>query len=114
MQARDGGDWRAPDPAVEPGPSRVTAEIQTARAEIVPYADSPMIVRVVIQYPRNVVMKLYRFFAFTAALAIALLLASAPGLMLRAEARHRQLTATEQHVAVAHGTGEVSRDSIRR
>jgi len=46
-------------------------------------------------------MKLYRLFAFATALAIVLLLASAPSLMLRAEARHRQLTVTEQHVAVA-------------
>jgi hypothetical protein len=59
-------------------------------------------------------MKLYRLFAFAAALAISVLLASAPGLILRAEARHRQLTVTEQHVAIADGTSEVSRDSIRR
>jgi ferric-dicitrate binding protein FerR (iron transport regulator) len=56
-------------------------------------------------------MKLYRLFAFAAALAIALLLASAPGLMLRAEARHRQITGTQQHVTVDEGS-EVSRNSI--
>lgn len=49
-------------------------------------------------------MKLYRLFAFATALAIVLLLASAPSLMLRAEAKHRQLTVTEQHVAVDEGT----------
>jgi len=59
-------------------------------------------------------MKLYRLFAFAAALAISVFLATAPGLVLRAEARHRRLTVTAQHVAVADGTSEVSRDSIRR
>lgn len=53
-------------------------------------------------------MKLYRFFAFATAVAIVLLLADAPSLMLRAEARHRQVTVTQQHIAVDDGTGEVS------
>ncbi len=56
-------------------------------------------------------MKLYRILAFGAALMIALLLASAPGLMLRAEARHRHFTVTEQHVAVDEGTGDLFRNS---
>ncbi len=56
-------------------------------------------------------MKVYRFFAFTTALAIALLLASAPSLMLRAEARHRQFTVTQQHIAVDAGTSEVTGNS---
>jgi hypothetical protein len=55
-------------------------------------------------------MKLYRLFAFTAALVIVLLLASAPGLMLRAEAKHRQLTVPQRHIAVEEGTGEVARN----
>jgi hypothetical protein len=58
-------------------------------------------------------MKLYRLFAFTTALAIVLLLASAPSVMLRAEARHRQLTVIEQHVAVDKGTSEFSRKRDR-
>jgi hypothetical protein len=57
-------------------------------------------------------MKLYRLFAFAAALAIALLLASAPGLMLRAAAGHRQFTGTQQHVAVDQGSGRAARSSI--
>lgn len=48
-------------------------------------------------------MKLYRIFAFAAAVAIVLFLANAPALMLRAEAGHRHLTNTEQHIAVAKG-----------
>jgi mono/diheme cytochrome c family protein len=48
-------------------------------------------------------MKLYRVFAFAAAVAIVLLLASAPGLMLRAEARHRQLTVTADRAMPARG-----------
>lgn len=58
-------------------------------------------------------MKLYRLFAFASALVIVLLLANAPSLMLRAEARHRQLTVTEQHVAADEGTSELSRRSSR-
>ncbi len=56
-------------------------------------------------------MKLYRLFAFATAVAIVLLLASAPGLMLRAEARHRQVAVTQQHIAVDEGTSEVSGNS---
>jgi ferric-dicitrate binding protein FerR (iron transport regulator) len=55
-------------------------------------------------------MKLYRLFAFATALAIVLLLANAPSLMLRAEARHRQITVTQQHIAVDDGS-EVSGNS---